>query len=445
MKILLVNTNRNRTLSPLPLGLAYLSRSLKAQGHSVQLTDLMFAKNPREELRGALSSFQPQVVGLTIRNLDEQSMDNPSSPLPEIRELVKIVKDGGVTTILGGPAFSTFPEQMLQYMEADYGVIGQAEEGLTRLVTSIEEGEVDTSVPGLVWRSDDGVSRNPPAFTGYAGMQPDWAALDMKGYRSSIMPASVVVKTGCPYECSYCDAHATFGRCFNFREPETIVEDIRRFRQIHRCASFFLVDPCFNAPSDRAKEVLEAIIRADLGVYINTEIVPVTGEYDDELFRLYRRAGGIFGMIGTEALSPTMIESYRKPFTLDDVIECSVMAHKHGIQFGIVALFGGPGEDDATLQESLEACKHIPYAFLDYAMGIRVLPECELFDTAKEEAFVESKEELMFPKFYMSPKLDRDRARSIIDKGLSRYNYRKVRLLPFGLRSTLARFLDFAP
>jgi radical SAM superfamily enzyme YgiQ (UPF0313 family) len=124
MRILLVYTNRNRYLSPPPIGLAYLVSPLIEQGHQVKVLDLMFSKNPHHELELTIDTYHPGLVGFSIRNLDNQYMLDVKNPLPQIKEFVTIAKTKGVPTVLGGTAFTTFPEEMLQYMEADFGISG---------------------------------------------------------------------------------------------------------------------------------------------------------------------------------------------------------------------------------------------------------------------------------------------------------------------------------
>lgn len=443
-KILLVNTNRHRLMTPLPVGLAFLAESLHRQGHEVKVTDLMFSKEPHKELWQTLRDFRPDFAGFTIRNLDNQDMESSFSPLPEIKAFIQAAKDQNIPTIVGGTAFTTFPKKLLEYMDADYGIAGQGEDGFPRLIESLSNGQLDTKIPGLVWREKKKIMSNPVEYQGYRNTPADFSVLSMAGYRKSLMPASVLTKTGCPYKCSYCDAHVTFGREFIFREPDSIIEDIRRFRRLHRVATFFLVDPCFNAPIDRAKELLEAIIQAELGVNINTMFVPIRDNFDDELFRMYRKAGGNFMMVGAETLSDTMLKSYQKPFDMSDVFSFTEMAKRNGVTFGIDAMFGGPGETEQTVKETFEAYKEIPCSFLMGGVGIRIVPQCSLYDTAKDEGLVESEDELLFPKFYLTKQITRQEIEKIVRQETRRYSYRMMKMLPVGARSFAARYLNVA-
>jgi radical SAM superfamily enzyme YgiQ (UPF0313 family) len=356
MRILLVNTNTNRHLSPPPLGLAFLSSALKKHGHYVRIADLMFAEEPGLALRAALGEVDPDLVGFSIRNLDTQTMLDPRCPLPQIRELVSIARARGIPAVLGGTAFTTMPHEMLEYMRADYGIAGDGEQGLVLLAEALERGAACTEAPGLVWRADGEVKSNPPVIAGHAnGARPDWGMFDWSRYRRMYCPPApgVLVKTGCPYHCSYCDGHTSMGRQFVLRDPLAVIDDLRALRRQHEVSSVFLVDHCFNSPLDHAKDLLSALIRAELDISFTASIGPVAGCYDEELFRLFRRAGGIFAVLDTDSLSPTMLSRYQKPFMLDDLIRCAGIARRHDLHFGVELLFGGPGETNETVRETI--------------------------------------------------------------------------------------------
>jgi radical SAM superfamily enzyme YgiQ (UPF0313 family) len=442
MHLLLVNTNRNRHLSPPPLGLAFLASALKAHGHEVRVADLMFAEEPGLALRAALDESAPGLVGFSIRNLDTQTMLDPRCPLPEIRELVSLARVRGIPTVLGGTAFTTLPREMLEYMRADYGIAGDGEPGLIMLAEALERGATCTDAPGLVWQADGEVHSNPPVIRGHAsGAHPDWGGFDWSHYRRTYCPPApgVLVKTGCPYGCSYCDGHTSMGRDFVLREPLAIIDDLRVLCRQHDVTSFFLVDHCFNSPLDHAKGLLAALIRARLDISVTASIGPVGGCYDDEFFGLFRQAGGIFLVLDTDSLSPTMLSRYHKPFQLDDVIRCAEMARRHDVHFGVEMLFGGPGETYGTVRETIRGLERLDFSRLSYNIGVRILPDTPLCATALAEGVIQEPRELLFPKFYLSPELDLVWARRYIAQAAKRYARRHLRLLPFRFRNLLRR------
>jgi radical SAM superfamily enzyme YgiQ (UPF0313 family) len=444
MKILLVYTNRNRSTAPPPLGLAYLSGPLRDDGHEVEILDVMFAKNPQNVLIKTIRRFRPEVVGFSIRNLDNQHMVNSSHPLPEIKKYVACARNERIITVLGGTAFTTLPREMLEYMEADYGIAGQGESSLPLLVKSLKLGQVDTKIPGLVWRDAKGSAvANPAVINGYTHItHVDWNAINFGFYKWGIIPsASIVVKTGCPYPCIFCDCKTTWGDRFIFRDIDHIVAEIRQLKRIKRINNFFFVVTSFNSPLDKAKEFLSRIVKANLGIRFFSTIDPVHQCYDAEFFDLYVKAGGYFAVLGADTFSQTMIENYKKPFNIDDIYQCAELAYKSRLKFGVELLFGGPGETMATVKESMAFLPKIKYSLFLYGIGIRILPDTEMYEIARREGVVANRSELLFPKYYISKELDRVWAKRFIDKSVQKYAYRNLGMFPVLVK----KFMPMAP
>jgi len=78
MRVLLVSANTEKINMPvLPLGLACVAEATRNAGHDVKLVDLMDQQNTRIVLKDAVDGFQPEVIGISVRNIDNQCMENP--------------------------------------------------------------------------------------------------------------------------------------------------------------------------------------------------------------------------------------------------------------------------------------------------------------------------------------------------------------------------------
>ncbi|HEY7491190.1 MAG TPA: hypothetical protein VIH59_08810 [Candidatus Tectomicrobia bacterium] len=79
MRVLLSATNQadryigRLPLQPLPVGLAYVAAHLDTARHSLPGLDLMCAADAIQDTVTAVQHFQPDVIGLALRNLDNQS------------------------------------------------------------------------------------------------------------------------------------------------------------------------------------------------------------------------------------------------------------------------------------------------------------------------------------------------------------------------------------
>ncbi len=445
MKILLVYTNRYRYIPPPPVGLAYLVNPLKARGHDVHVLDLMFSKNPHQDIEISLHKFNPDFAGFSIRNLDNQYMLDLKSPLPDIKEYVAEVKSKGVTTILGGTAFTTMPVEMLEYMGADYGIAGQGEESLQVLIEAIEKKKDLTGISGLVYRSGSAVYVNPPVIKGYNGnICADWSSFNTKPYKKNALltPAGVVVvKTGCPYECSYCDVRSTMGGVPVFRETVKILDEIKSIKKTQKIRNFFLVDPCFNSPLDKAKEFLNEMIAADPGIRFISRCNPVHNSFDNEFFTLYKKAGGYSINSAIDSFSDAMLKNYRKPFLFEDIALFSRLAKKNGIRFISEMLFGGPGETVETIKDSMALLPYVEYSMFLYSIGVRISPRTAVFASAVKEGFIRDSSELLFAKFYVSKYIDVGWAKKFIGESVKKYSYRYRRMAPVILRNVLDAIL----
>jgi hypothetical protein len=120
---------------PLPIGLAYVAAYIDPKQHKLRVLDLMFSEDYLDQTERVVREFRPQLVGISLRNLDNGSYINPQSALPLTREVIRRIRSCSDATIAcGGPAFSTLPEECFRYLEPDVGLAGDAVEIFVELV-----------------------------------------------------------------------------------------------------------------------------------------------------------------------------------------------------------------------------------------------------------------------------------------------------------------------
>ncbi|HDL08088.1 MAG TPA: B12-binding domain-containing radical SAM protein, partial [Desulfobacteraceae bacterium] len=74
MKVLLISPNIESLPDPVfPIGLAYITTALKKNRTEYQALDLCFVTDYESAISSALSSFQPDIIGLSLRNIDNVS------------------------------------------------------------------------------------------------------------------------------------------------------------------------------------------------------------------------------------------------------------------------------------------------------------------------------------------------------------------------------------
>jgi hypothetical protein len=76
----------------IPVGACMIAETAQNAGHNVGLVDLMFERNPLNIVQEELNRFNPDVVGFSIRNINNNDMQSPSFYIKEILPLMDTVK-----------------------------------------------------------------------------------------------------------------------------------------------------------------------------------------------------------------------------------------------------------------------------------------------------------------------------------------------------------------
>src|SRR5512139_1079748 len=156
MRVLLIYSNQSRELVPAPpIGLSYVATATRNAGHEVKLLDLAFAKDLLDELTLGIKTFKPDIVGLSIRNIDNIISQRFESPLQDLLKQVAVIRENArtpegkpVPLVLGGPAISILAEKALAVFGADYAVAGEGETAFPMLLEALEKGTSLSSIPG---------------------------------------------------------------------------------------------------------------------------------------------------------------------------------------------------------------------------------------------------------------------------------------------------------
>ncbi|MEN6615472.1 MAG: cobalamin-dependent protein, partial [Syntrophorhabdus sp.] len=104
MKILLVSANRTEiNMRTMPLGLAFVAQAVSARGHTVEMLDLAGIPDVKTKIRDIIVSFQPDVIGISIRNIDDQTKSNTRVLYHDDREIIGFIRTlSDKPIILGG-------------------------------------------------------------------------------------------------------------------------------------------------------------------------------------------------------------------------------------------------------------------------------------------------------------------------------------------------------
>ena len=372
--------------------------------HVIEVLDLMFSEDPAAELAARLEEFQPEMVAVSIRNTDNLSYVEPQYFLPEAKEMIELCRSAsGAKIVVGGAAFTSVPLALFDYLEPDFGIAGEGEVSFPRLLECLENGTGWGDVPGLVWREQGEVRSNAP------GLVEDWDALgmprrdlfDLKKYAEVGGASNIVISQGCPMRCSYCDDPHRLGRRQRRKSVDRVLDELEAMSNEGSETSIFFTAPIFNSPPSNAKKVCRGIIERGLEIRWTALIHPAF--LDDELAELMKRSGCMAVSLASDSCSDRMLELLRKDITVAQLEAAIAQLEKHGIPCILTILFGGPGEDRQTMDETLDFLRRKNPLAVMFALGIRILPHTALAEMAVEQHLISSDDPLMEPKYYLSP------------------------------------------
>jgi radical SAM superfamily enzyme YgiQ (UPF0313 family) len=362
----------------------------------------MFEGDTDKTIRNCFEGFRPDVIGISVRNIDDQNMASPRFLLPSVRDVVATCRClSSASIVLGGAGYSIFPESALQYLEADMGIRGEGEAVFPALLERLTGGGDGSGLPGVY------LPGRPPAGRVFATALDDQPLPEPElwipatgGGREFWVP--VQGKRGCPMGCSFCTTKLIEGRSIRRRSPEAIVtwlEEIasRGFRK------FGFVDNTFNIPPSYAKDVCRAI--TDRGLDIRLWCIVYPKWVDGELVELMARAGCREVSLGFESGSDGVLRGFHKRFRAEEVWTVARMLREAGIARRGFLLLGGPEETAETVEESLSFADSLELDSLKITTGIRIYPETELAAIAVKRGIITPQDDLLRPAFYLAPRL----------------------------------------
>src|SRR5215207_9332095 len=156
MKVLLINPNREQVPWPaIPVGLCTVASATARAGHDVNVLDLAFSKQPGKDTLRRVRKEQPDVIGVTIRNIDNCNFELPHFYLQEIRDQVlQVAREArpAAKIVIGGSAVNVSPADCFDYLQADYALVGEGELAMVELCEALEQRRPLSGVSGLLER-----------------------------------------------------------------------------------------------------------------------------------------------------------------------------------------------------------------------------------------------------------------------------------------------------
>jgi hypothetical protein len=427
MKVLLISTNRNSLpMAVMPVGACLVAEAAEQAGHSVYLLDLMFAEQAQLLIESAITRFQPDVIALSVRNIDNNGMQQPEYYLNDLQAMVELIRmRTQVPIVLGGAALGVMPEAILHLTDASCAVVGDGTGVFPVLLERLACGKNYADVPGVALIENGRYRCNPlnHSTSSFTCQVPDYRRwLDVSAYKSRLATAPLQTKTGCEFRCVYCTYPGIEGHTCHLKEPASVAEAVMRleaagFQEIE------IVDSVFNAPLEHALNVCAALARTRGKARI--QCLELNPRYvTDELMSTMTQAGFTGIGITLESAADAVLEGLNKGYSSHEVHQAADVVSRHRIACAWIFLFGGPGETRETVRETLHFAKTRirPGDIAFFNTGIRIYPGTQLETIARRQGILRcSAHEMLSPTFYVSPEVEAGWIEQELKQAMSRH------------------------
>ncbi|MFX1413160.1 MAG: B12-binding domain-containing radical SAM protein [Promethearchaeota archaeon] len=337
INILLVNPNRFKSPPVIPIGLEYLVSALEKHNHNVDILDLCFSESPEEKLTKMLLKRTYNLVGFTIRNIDSISYFNSEFFLPSMKTLIQCVKKLSIPVVLGGSGFSAMPQEILDYLGADYGIIGPGEIIFPHFLELLQSQKVNKQI--------------------YDGWQygTDAELIHLRGKKinySKYLSGEEIIgfetHKGCPDKCPFCISACS--RTW-YKKIPTIIEEIK-FLINQGYTHFQLCDSEFNSDINFSIKFCRSLIEENFPMKWKLFMKPYP--YNKKLFKLLQKSNAY--LIDLTVFSDKKIQNLNN-YSYEDLEKVIEYCEKYEIELMIDSHVGYPYESLESIKDMIEFFK----------------------------------------------------------------------------------------
>ncbi len=363
-----------------PLGAATLAAQLRGLGVETKVFDCTFGTFA--QLRTALSSYQPDIVGI-------YSMVSLTRNTLKIAAMVRTRLPDSLV-VAGGPLPTVFPGRYTPHFDAVFR--GEADVSFPRFCLEFfEQGASRTTLANLPLGTYDGLFigngglrvDNPPVHHQESELAsfplPDRSDFDHAAYQKVWLQqtgskvTSMIATLGCPYGCDFC-SKPIFGSVVRRRTLDVVFAEIEQIRQLGY-DGLWIADDHFTLSSP----YLEGFCRRMADLPMSWSCLSRANGVDEATARQMKEAGCRRVYLGLESGSQATLQLMNKQATLDQGIRAVHAYRQAGIEVAAFFLVGYPGETVSSIEETFKLALSLPLDEISFNVPFP-LPGSRLFE-----------------------------------------------------------------
>ncbi len=362
MSWLLINPT-NHFLKMFPLGLAYISSSLKKAGFDVKTLNLEYV--PTDQFRSAIEEK------LRDRSVSVVGLGGLYPEFKHIRNLIAIVKETrpDVQVVVGNGVITCDPKRMLPVLGADVGVIGEGEETVVELAHALESGLPLDAVNGIVMFDRDGTIHQTAPRANIKDIDtiplPDYEGFNIQQVLDAQDPVNfyaysytdnprmfpILASRSCPFKCTFC-YHSI--NTYRKRSVKLFFDEVEHVVNQYDVNSLMIYDDLFAVKASRLEEFCGYMEKYNLQwqTAMHTSSI-AENRINGPLLRRMREAGCVGLGLGLESVNEEVLLSMVKKTSGDQVKEAIRLVNDADITIQGNFIFGDTVETPETANDTL--------------------------------------------------------------------------------------------
>jgi radical SAM superfamily enzyme YgiQ (UPF0313 family) len=302
-----------------------------------------------------IKAFNPDFIGITCWSINRETVWDLCAAVHSVVPKAFLA--------LGGQHASFYPEHVLRKTHASAVVIGEGEETFKELLHALESGSDLKGIKGLAIRDSDGTcfytgkrdriddldSIPLPYYEGFKNFK----FTNYAGYPALPRPTAAIISSrGCVYNCTFCGSTMFWGSRWRYRSAANILNEIEWLRKTYRVQSIFFFDDNFTVNQERVANICDELIRR--GWNIPWSCCSHVKMVNRKLLALMKRSGCVNIDFGVESGSDRILANIRKQQKRSDIERTFALVHEMGIKPRACLMVGNPGEDESTIDQTVD-------------------------------------------------------------------------------------------
>ena len=433
-----------------PLATLYAASFLRNK-HTVKVVDVQFASSAKE-IEKHIIEFKPDAFIICDDGFNYLTKMCLTNMRHAAFEMQKVAKQNNIPVIVSS---SDATDHIQEYCanEADYIILGEAEQTLGELISAIDKKSEIKLIQGIAYKENNKIIKNPKR----AVLKelddlpsPAWDLIDIEPYKKiwenehGYFSFNFVTTRGCPYKCNWC-AKPIYGNRYNSHSPEYIVNLIKETQSKYNFTHIWFADDIFGLKPGWLKTFSQLIkkekIQIKYKIQSRADLL-----LEDENIKYLAESGCDTVWMGAESGSQKILDAMDKGITVEEIKRAVTLLKKHNIKPALFLQFGYLNEQAEDIKQTIDLVNEL----LPFDIGVSVsypLPGTKFHDMVKEQLKVKTNWtdsddlHLMFKNTYTADfykHLHRyvhntyraNQAKALL-KEFSFYNYKRIGLWPY--------------